>query len=135
MTVSLTKTFWDHISKNRVVEKMMSSLRALQKSMNPRESDLYGASQIFQISVKRTIRFHLLKLASFHQKEKIITEEPCRAFNMFTFITVYFILLSGPFSRLHKLSDRFFQEVLYSKIMKSIKQHSALVSKDFFLIC
>ena len=78
-TLSLTKMFWDHISKNRVVEKMMSSLRALQK-MNPRESDLYGASQIFQISVKQTIRFHLLKLASFHQKEKIITEEAVSCF-------------------------------------------------------
>ena len=29
-----------------MVEKMMSSLRALQKSMNPRESDLYGALHV-----------------------------------------------------------------------------------------
>ena len=47
LTVLLTKVFWDHISGNRVVEKNdvnISQLRGLQKSMNPRESDLSPGS-------------------------------------------------------------------------------------------
>ena len=105
MTVSVTKMFWDHISKNRVVEKWCQAwelcrnlwIHASLIDMEHRKFSKYPLSEQF-------VSIYWRSQASI-RKKKLLPRKPCPAFNMFTFITVYFILLSGPFSRLHKKCD------------------------------